>query len=148
MMSNFSKVTTVFILASLVFGAGCATTTTQLFTPMTDISKDEAAVYVYRQKNFFGSAVQFKVNIDGKQISSLPGGRYIAYVAAKGPLEVAAKTEIRSVVNIDVKPGETYYIRADIVPGAFVGNVILNQQSKELGAAQIAKCSLVPEKRQ
>ena len=80
--------------------------------------------------------------------TGLPGGRYIAYVAAKGPLEVAAKTEIRSVVNIDVKPGETYYIRADIVPGAFVGNVILNQQSKELGAAQIAKCSLVPEKRQ
>ena len=147
-MSGLRRVLCPFLLLVLIVGSGCASTTPrQMFTPLTNIPPNNAVVYIYRQKHFYGSAVQFRVHVNGTPITALPSGRYIAYVASPGPLELLAKTEIPSVVKLDVKAGETYYVRADIVPGAFVGNVILNQVTNDLGAAQIAKCALAPEPR-
>ncbi len=131
----------VFVVLALG-GVGCAHgSKAQMFSPLTEMAPDQGVVYVYRPKGFVGSAVVYKVHANGTPVSALPPGRYFVYQGV-GPVEFSAKTEIRTAVTIDIQPGQTYYIKGGVLPGAFIGNALLQQVTPDRGEAEIVKCSL------
>lgn len=133
------------ILALAVMGlllGGCATLGPK-FTPETTAQPDRAAVYIYRPGSF-GAAVHPHVTANGVPLAELQPNGYFLYHAAPGELELTAKTEATSSVTLDVKAGETYYVKGSIGIGFFVGHPHLVIVSKDVGEKEIVECKLVP----
>jgi hypothetical protein len=126
-----------------LLAAGCASLG-PAYTPVSNAPKDKATVYVYRSPGFAGSAISYKVAVNGVDVSSLPTGGYFVYYATPGENEFSAKTEAKTSVTIDAKRGETYYVKGTMGMGVFVGHPHLVQVDSNAGSQEIAKCKLVP----
>ena len=139
------------LLAALAVGAmttlmsGCATLGSA-YTPDSNAPKDKGTVYVYRPKAFGGGGISYTVSANGTEVSSLPSGGYFVYYAAPGETEFSAKTEAKTSVTLDVKPGQTYYVQGTIGMGVFVGHPHLTLVGNDVGAKEIVSCKLVPPK--
>jgi hypothetical protein len=86
-----------------------------------------------------------QIAFDDQWISTIPKARYFAFHAWPGSHKVAIAlrmqalpNEAESMVNLDVKAGETYYINA--TPGTLknAGNTALDQVSKESALTDMA----------
>jgi Protein of unknown function (DUF2846) len=126
---------------SILLG-GCATLGPK-FTPDTAAQPDRGTVYVYRTGSM-GAAVHPQVTANGVPLAQLPPQGYFVYHAAPGELELAQKTEATTSVTLDVKAGETYYVKGSIGIGFFVGHPHLVIVSNDVGAKEIVECKLIP----
>jgi hypothetical protein len=113
------------------------------FTPDTAAQSDRATVYIYRPGSF-GAAVRPNVNANGVPLAEMQAQGYFVYHAAPGELELTAKTEASSSVTLDIKAGQTYYVKGSVGMGFFVGHPHLVIVSNDVGAKEIAECKLVP----
>jgi hypothetical protein len=113
------------------------------FTPDTAGRPDRGTVYVYRP-GAFGAAVRPNVTANGVVLGELQAQGYFVYHAAPGELELTAKTEATSSVTVDVKGGQTYYVKGSIGMGFFVGHPHLVIVSNDVGEKEIVECKLVP----
>jgi len=129
-----------------VFGislmSGCATSG-PAFTKVESIPAGKGLVYIYRSPSFKGAAVSYDVNVKDKVATHLANGGYFPYFADLGENEVWAKTEAKSSVTIDVKPGQTYYVKGGVRMGFLVGRPDLTLEPADVGAAEIAECKLI-----
>ncbi len=116
-----SRVFVVFALCAL---SGVTAAQEAVITPQPG----KAAVVIYRAaRGPFGSTgnTSYPIAFDEQWISTVPPGRYIAFPAWPGKhrIQPANKTEAlpsdagswegSSVLDLDVKTGETYYIKAN-----------------------------------
>jgi hypothetical protein len=126
--------------------SGCATLGPK-FEAAPGTPADKAMIYVYRESGFVGGGASYMVRINDADISTLPAGGYFAYLSTPGEVEISARTEAKTSVTLDAKAGQTYYIKGTIGIGVFVGHPHLTVVANEVGAAEIAQCSLVPDAR-
>lgn len=132
---------TVLALAGIeLFLGGCASG--PKFTPDTGVPANRAAVYVYRPGTL-GAAIQPHVTANGVPLAALKPQGYFVYRAAPGELELAAHTESTTSVTLDIKAGESYYVKGSIGLGFFVGHPHLVIVSNDVGAKEITECKLV-----
>ena len=132
------------LLVSSFLLPGCAT----LGPPFQKIEKipdNMGLVYIYRPSKLMGGAIKYEVDANKVLVTHLPAGGYYPYFAKPGVTEFSAETESKSAVTIDVKAGETYYIKGTIGIGFFVGRPHLVIVSREEGAKEIAECKIIPE---
>jgi hypothetical protein len=123
-----------------------ATTVTPATTPtaaavQTDSEKpasDKVTVYVYRYKQFTGSALEPAVYCDEKKIAAMDNGRYFKVILEPGK-HTFQSNDKQSGVEIDLKNGEEYYIRVDIATGFWKGHGRLTMIQKEQGSFEIKK---------
>jgi len=81
---------------------------------------DKATIYIYRQKAFMGMALRPTVMVDGKDLVNMGNGRlYIGYFTP-GSYNFQMDDK-KSGAKLDLKPGDVYYMRIDIVPGFWKG---------------------------
>jgi hypothetical protein len=81
-----------------------------------------ATLYVYRPKNFAGSAVGYDLHIDNEIVCRVKNNtKYEVKIHKEGNVEIWAKTEAKESVKLDIKYGEKYYLKCAITMGAFVG---------------------------
>jgi hypothetical protein len=138
-------VTTALVtLALCTFPRSAAAQQAEIATPLPG----KALIVVFRMaRSPFVSApnVAPQIAFDEQWISTLPKARYVAFHASPGPHKIAIAlrmqampNEAESTVNLDVKAGETYYIKA--TPGTFkeVGNTALEWVSKESAQTDMA----------
>jgi hypothetical protein len=59
-------------------------------------------------------------------------------------VEIWAKTESKSSVTLDLKPGDVKYVKGTLGVGFLVGRPNLTVVSNELGANEIKGCKLIP----
>lgn len=139
----------VFLFLSLLFGflplLGCATG--PAFTKIEEIPDDTGLVYIYRPGSAFGAGVSYDVKANGIPIMHLTPGGYYPYFAKPGEIEFSAKTESTSSLTLDVKTGQTYYIKGTVGIGILVGRPHLVLVSTEVGEKEILKCKLCGEKK-
>lgn len=90
-----------------------------------------------------GAAIQPHVTANGVPLAPLKPQGYFVYHAAPGELELAAKTESTTSVTLDIKVGESYYVKGSIGMGFFVGHPHLVIVSNDVGAKEITECKLV-----
>jgi hypothetical protein len=136
-----------FLLLSLLIGflplLSCATGPgLPPFTKIEKIPDDTGLVYIYRPGSAFGAAVSYNVKANGIPIATLTPGVYYPYFAKPGEIEFSAKTESTSSITLDVKPGQTYYIKGTVGVGIIVGRPRLALVSTEVGEKEIIKCKL------
>lgn len=75
-------------------------------------------------------------------LSKLTNNRYFVHVAEPGPHRYWAKNLSKDGVNLEIEPGETYFVRCDIAIGMMSSNPNLAPSSAE--AFDEAKVNLQP----
>lgn len=125
---------------------GCASLE-KPFEPVPPVPQDKALVYIYRQPSFIGGGVYYTVNAGKQPLRKLYNGGYFPFVADPGEVELWAETESRSSVTLDLKPGETKYVKGTVGIGFIVGRPTLSVVDAAVGAVEIKECKLVPEEK-
>lgn len=133
----------VFLCIALLLN-GCATLG-PIYQKVDTIQEGKALVYIYRPSSFIGGGISYNVKVGETVIATLYSGGYYPYLAKPGETEFWAQTESKSSVTLDIKPGQTYYIKGTVGVGFFVGRPRLIVVSSDVGAREIAECKLIPE---
>jgi hypothetical protein len=78
-------------------------------------------VVFFRASKFQGSAVSFKVRENKVELGLLSSGAYFILPAEPGAHAYEVHSEATDTLNIEVEPGETYYVVGTISMGLLVG---------------------------
>jgi hypothetical protein len=106
-------------------------------------TQQKSVVYVYRYKQFVGSALAPSVYCDEAQLARMENGRYFAINVDPGR-HTFRSNDAQSGVQLDVKPGQEYYIRVEIVPGMMKGHGRLILTAAEQGRYELQSNKLKP----
>lgn len=98
----------------------------------------KANVYVYRYKQFAGSGLEPSVYCDDVELARMDNGRYFTVKLAPGK-HTFRSNDKQAGIEIELKGGEEYYIRVEIVPGFMKGHGRLVFMQKEQGSYEIKK---------
>jgi Protein of unknown function (DUF2846) len=133
------------LLLGLLLLSSCASG--PKFTKVDTIPEDKGVVYIYRPTSPVGMAVVYQVIANSSVIMPLQNGGYYAYFAKPGENEFQAATESISSVTLDVKPGQTYYIKGTLGIGFAVGRPRLAIVPADVGEKEITNCKCLGVKK-
>jgi hypothetical protein len=105
-------------------------------TPAEDASK--AMVYFYRYKQFIGYRAKPSVYCDEARLAKIENGRFFAVRLDPGKHTFRANDK-QSGVELDVKAGQVYYVRVEIIDSFLkqYGRLVL--MAPEQGAYEVKK---------
>lgn len=146
MKSSTRKVVVAVSLLLLTLLSGCASLG-PVYQKVDVVPPNKGLVYIYRPSSFVGGGVSYDVKVGEAPVATLYNGGYYPYFSNPGEVEFWAKTESKSAVTLDVKTGETYFVKGTIGVGLLVGRPHLMVVPNEVGAKEIADCKLIPEKK-
>jgi len=104
---------------------------------------DMATVYIYRDKAMMGMALRPTVMLDGKDLVNIGRGKLYTGHFAPGKY-LFQMDDKKSGAELDVKAGETYYFRVEIVPGFWKGGGRMTLMDAKQGAYEITQLQPVP----
>jgi hypothetical protein len=99
--------------------AESATTTATTTQPVTQA--DKAKVYFYRYKQYAGSALAPSVYCDEAELARMQNGRYFTVTLAPGK-HTFRSNDKQSGAEVDLKPGQEYFLRVELVAGFMKGH--------------------------
>jgi hypothetical protein len=134
------------LLVGILFLHSCAPTLGPVYQKMDTIPENQGLVVIYRPGGFVGAAVSYDIRVGETPIFTLYNGGYYPYFSKPGEVEFWAKTESRSAVTLDIKAGQTYYIRGTVGIGFLIGRPHLMVVPEDVAEKEISKCKLCPEK--
>ena len=106
----------------------------------------KAAVYFYRYKQFVGSALSPSVYCDEGELARIDNGRFFSVKLTPGK-HVLRSNDKQSGIEAELKGGQEYYVRVELVPGAMKGHGRLILVQPEQGEYEIKKLKpLDPDK--
>ncbi|MBZ5508397.1 MAG: DUF2846 domain-containing protein [Acidobacteriia bacterium] len=141
---------TFCFLACLGSGYTASALTSQSTTPQTESAPattqpapqgNKAIVYFYRYKQYAGSALAPSVYCDEAQIARMENGRYFAVRLDPGK-HTFRSNDKQSGAEVDLKPGQEYFLRVEIASGFMKGHgrlvaVVPEQAKFELKAKNL-----------
>jgi len=110
-------------------------------------SKDsQATVYVYRYKQFVGSALAPSVYCDETELARMENGRFFVAKLSPGK-HVFRSNDKQAGIEVDLKSAQDYYIRVELATGFMKGHGRLVSVAPEQGTYEIKNLKpLGPEK--
>jgi len=93
-------------------------------------------VYVYRYKQYVGKGIRPSVLCDEKDIARIQSGRMVVLALNPGK-HVFRSNDQQSQIDLDLKPGQEYYIRVEIATGFWKGHGRLTLVAPEQGAGEV-----------
>jgi hypothetical protein len=78
-------------------------------------------VVFFRPAKIGGMAVSYKVREAGQELGLLSNGHYFVVPTDPGAHAYVVHSEVKDVLNLEVEPGETYYVRAASRSGSWPG---------------------------
>jgi len=133
------KILLSMALLSLFAVAQEATGTAQA----TGSSDSKATIYVYRYKQFAGSALAPSVYCDEAQLAKMENGRYFAVRLDPGK-HVLHSNDKQSGIELDLKAGQQYFVRVEIATGLMKGHGRLILVAPEQGGYEMQSSKLKP----
>ena len=103
----------------------------------------KAIVYVYRYKQFVGSALAPSVYCDETELARMENGRYFTVKLDPGK-HTFRSNDKQSGMELDVKAGQQYFLRVELVAGAMKGHGRLVLMSPEQGGYELKSSKLKP----
>lgn len=132
-----------WLLAVLVIAlSGCASG--PAFKKVENVPADKGLVYIYRPSTLHGAALVPMIVVNDSRALGLKSGSYYTYLASPGALKIAINHTGRRTVDLDVKAGETYYVRGGTVVMAF-GIPYIELATAEQALPELAECKLAPD---
>lgn len=110
---------------------------------MPNPTQNKATVYVYRYKQFVGSALAPSVYCDEVQLARMENGRYFTVILDSGK-HVFHSNDKQSGIELDLKPGQEYFMRVELVAGAMKGHGRLVLVAPEQGKYELNSSKLKP----
>jgi len=98
---------------------------------------------VYRYKQFVGSALAPSVYCDEVQLARMENGRYFAVNVDPGQ-HTFRSNDKQSGIQLDIKPGQEYFIRLEIAAGFMKGHGRLILTAAEQGRYELQSNQLKP----
>ena len=123
----------------LAFAQEPSTTTAASASP----NSAKATLYVYRYKQFVGSALEPSVFCDDVQLARMTNGRYFTVKVDAGK-HTFHSNDKQSGIELDMKAGQEYFIRVEIAPGAMKGHGRLVLMSPEQATYELKSDKLKP----
>src|SRR5258708_10454112 len=108
-----------------------------------DAKSSKAAVYVYRYKQFVGSALAPSVYSDETELARMENGRYFTVSLDPGK-HTFRSNDKQSGTELDVKAGGEYFLRVEIASGFAKGHGRLVLMSPEQGSYELKSSKLNP----
>lgn len=109
----------------------------------TTVSAAKSTVYVYRYKQFVGSALAPSVYCDDVELARMENGRYFMATLEPGK-HTFRSNDPQSGVVLETKPGEQYYLRVEIAAGMMKGHGRLVLMSREQASYELVSTKLKP----
>ena len=131
----------VVLVCSSAYAQDTPATTTSTATTNNAAAQDassQATIYVYRYKQFVGSALSPSVYCDETELARMENGRFFVVKLPAGK-HVFRSNDKQSGVEEDLKGGQIYYIRVELVPGMMKGHGRLISVAPEQGSYEIKK---------
>jgi hypothetical protein len=85
---------------------------------------------VFYRPGGMGFALGCQVNENDVRVSALGAGKYFTHVAEPGKHSFMVSSEAKDVLNVEVEPDETQYVRCKIKMGIMVGRPNLEPSTK------------------
>jgi hypothetical protein len=97
-----------------------------------------ALVYVYRHKNFSSRNMQPSIYVDSVEVARMDDGKYfiIRLPPGKHSIEI---NKGHSGAEVDMKAGQRYYFRVELIPGFWKARGQIDFIQKEQGALELKK---------
>ena len=99
----------------------------------TPATQDKASVYVYRYKQYVGSALSPSVYCDEAELARMENGRYFTIKLSPGK-HAFRSNDKQSGVEVNLKSGEEYFLRVEIAAGFMKGHgrliAVMPEQAK------------------
>jgi hypothetical protein len=112
---------------------------TKAETTTVNAGKDsQASVYVYRYKQFVGSALSPSVYCDETELARMDNGKFFVAKLSPGK-HVFRSNDKQAGIEIDIKGGQDYYIRVELATGFMKGHGRLVLVTPEQGSYEIKK---------
>ncbi|MGX5820008.1 hypothetical protein ACWKWU_17560 [Chitinophaga lutea] len=81
-----------------------------------------ALLYVYRPASSVGALIGYQLNANDSAICRVKNGsKEVVRLQQNGITKIWAKTETEEIVQVDIQPGQVYFLRCAVQMGAFVG---------------------------
>ena len=133
----------IVVLTMCFASLSIAQDATPIATQTGDGSASKATVYVYRYKQFVGSALSPSVFCDGNQLARIENGRYFAVKVDPGK-HTFTSNDKQSGIDLEIKAGQDYFIRVDLAAGFAKGHGRLILMSPEQGGYELKSDKLKP----
>ena len=78
-------------------------------------------VVFFRPMKLGGAAVSYKVREGETELGLLSNGHYFVVPTDPGPHAYVVHSEVKDILNLEVDPGETYYVRGSVEIGIMAG---------------------------
>jgi hypothetical protein len=115
------------------------TATTQVEnTSKAHDANSQATVYVYRYKQFVGSALSPSVYCDESELARMDNGKFFVAKLSPGK-HVFRSNDKQAGIDVDLKAGQEYYIRVELATGFMKGHGRLVSVAPEQGSYEIKK---------
>jgi len=99
--------------------------------PLSAVPASKGRVFFYRDNTFMGGAVRPDILLNGQVVGVSRPGTYFVADVAPGTCEVMARTETTVTLSLDIRAGETHYIRSAISMGLLVGRIQFTQVTEQ-----------------
>lgn len=126
------------LLSSLAFAQEAAPQAPASSDTKVASSDSNATVYIYRYKQFTGSALSPSVYCDDNELARMDNGKFFVVTLAPGQ-HLFRSNDKQAGINVDLKPGQKYYIRVEIAAGFMKGHGRLTAVAPEQGSYEIKK---------
>jgi uncharacterized protein DUF2846 len=98
----------------------------------------QVTVYIYRYKQFVGSALAPSVYCDDTELARMENGRFFAAKLSSGK-HTFHSNDKQAGIDVELKDGQAYYIRVEIAAGMMKGHGRLTLVAPEQGSYEIKK---------
>ena len=127
--------------AALMAGCASGVKHKDMQASMAPLKSGEGRVYFFRSSSPFGAAIQPEIRLNNEVVGkSIPGGFFYVDRPA-GNYVAAASTETEKTASFALAAGETKYLRSSPSFGVLVGRVVIELESPDKAAAEVADLS-------
>lgn len=96
-----------------------------------------AMLYVYRPRNFTGSAINYNLHMGDSVICRVKNNsKFAIKLTQMGMTEFWAGSDQKIVFKINVKPGKRYYIKCGVKVGFWAGMADMSMVPEEVGEVE------------
>ena len=116
-----SEMRSLKVLFAVVVFASVLAVAEEPASPVADSGQSKATLFVYRYKQFVGKALAPSVYCDEAELARMENGRYFAVKLDPGKHSFRSNDK-QSGVDLDMKAGQSYFIRVEIAAGFMKGH--------------------------
>jgi hypothetical protein len=106
--------------------------------------RGEAALYVYRRERY-GGGVRMSLSLDGRHVADTTGRSFVRLVVPAGTHRLVSTAENESVLDLQLRSGETYFVWQEAKIGLWSQRTELHVVDEATGKAGVGKCTMIDE---